>query len=645
MSDASLLENASTAATLVTSLIQIFNHFNSEKDLTSVNTDDYINYLSTYLNTKYLSFSKLVPLALKEQRNLEDIYYPLTLESKNSNEKDIIKNISNLDINTFFKKSNNILIEDSAGMGKSTLMKILFIDCFKNIINGEKVEYIPFFIELRKYSKDESIEDFLLRHFLLLSDRTPLSNYENIKTLFLNSKFIFFFDGFDEILPEQKSEILSEILRFINKYSNNLYILSSRTEVGLDSFSTFYKYKIKSLTFSEGRQLLKKYISENNDRNFYKQLENNKEALETFLETPLLASLIYRAYIYKQDIPTNKVDLYTRVYHALFEEHDANSKESFSRGGMISKITLDNFLNEFAFKNWKSLKVEYDQFEFLDNLDVIIKNLNIPLEAISLSKILTEKTCLFGTNGNQYFWSHKSMQEYFIAKKINTHKKKEEIIDILLKNTSKYLNVLSFLYELETTLVRSKIYKILLDEFNNYKNYPENIQNGLLKNGVFYILFYSKDNSITRDKNINIHDTLTEKLKNDINSSLEIFRSSFSSTGLFLGFSEEKKIISNLLVLLNDKKDPVVIPLKSSTNIEDPTTFYSSLFEENKFYSLDDCLKILEKSQNKSTVSDFICNSSHYNFFNKDKTVDKKTLEIEYDKLLKLLDDEDNIDF
>lgn len=638
MSEPSLLENVSTAASLISSLIPIYNTFNSKKNLTSENPDDYIKHLDTYLNAKYLSFSKIIPLALKEKRNLEDIYYPLTLESTNSGVKDIIKNISKLNIDIFFKKSNNILIEDSAGMGKSTLMKILFIDCFKNIKNGEKVEYIPFFIELRKYSQSESIEDFLLRHFLLLSDRTSLSNCEHTKTLFLNSNFVFFFDGFDEILPTQKTEILNEILRFTNKYSNNLYILSSRTEKGLDSFSTFYKYKIKPLTFNEGRQLLKKYISENNDRDFYKQLENNKDSLETFLETPLLASLIYRAYIYKQDIPTNKADLYTRVYHALFEEHDANSKENFSRGGMISKITLDNFLNEFAFKNWKTLKVEYNKFDFLDNLKTIGENHNISLEPSSLSEILTEKTCLFGTNGNQYFWSHKSMQEYFIAKKINTHKKKDEIIDILLRNTSKYINILSFLYEIETILVRSKIYKVLLDELNIYTNYPKHLQIGLLINGIFYIF-------ISDSKDIDPHSVMIEQLRENVDKDLDILRGCYNSDGKAVAYIQEKRNIYSLLTLLNDKKDPIIISLKNIDRINFDELAIT-LFEKNKIYSLTDCLEILKKSQNESNIDDFIYSVSYYNFFNKSgKHIDIEILNIEYNKLLKLLIDEDNIDF
>lgn len=643
MSEPSLLENAATATSLINSLMQMFSYFNSEKNLKSENYTKYIRYLDTYLNTKYLSFSKIIPLALKEKRNLEDIYYPLTLESKISNEIDVIKNISKLDTDIFFKKSNNILIEDSAGMGKSTLMKILFIDCFKSIKNKKKLEYIPFFIELRKYSQNESIEDFLFRHFLVLSDRESLSDYEAIKSIFLSSNFIFFFDGFDEILPTKKNEILNEILRFTNKYSNNLYILSSRTEKGLDSFSTFYKYNIKSLSFNEGRQLLKKYISENNDINFYKQLETNKASLQTFLETPLLASLIYRAYIYKQDIPTNKVDLYTRVYHALFEEHDANSKENFSRGGMISKVTLDNILNEFAFKNWKTLKVEYNEIEFLDNLKTIIQNHNISLDPSSLSKILTEKTCLLSTNGNQYFWSHKSMQEYFMAKRINTHKKKEEIIDILLENSSKYINVLSFLYELETSLVRSKIYKIFLDEFDIYKNYPDDIQNGLFKNGSFYIYF---NDEIDIDKlDIDIHFILNEKLKKDSNSDLNFPRSSYSSNqGLFVGFIGEKENLSNLSILLNEKKDLVIMPFKYTKSVKIKDSIIT-LFEKNKFYSLDDCLNIFEKNKDKLDLRNFIYNISDYMFMHNEVNINKKVLKDEYNKLLVLLENENNIDF
>lgn len=74
-------------------------------------------------------------------KKLEDIYVPLTIKSEDDVE--IVVD----DEAILFESNSKFLVNDSAGMGKSTLSKKIFINVLK------KGKYIPVFIELRQLEK------------------------------------------------------------------------------------------------------------------------------------------------------------------------------------------------------------------------------------------------------------------------------------------------------------------------------------------------------------------------------------------------------------------------------------------------------------------------------------------------------------
>lgn len=622
---------------------------NLDKMLSSLPTGEdnelFKKKLEEYLKCKHGAFVNIRPLALKIQKKLMDIYYPLTLEpldgefSRTKKKENMIENIEELEFGKLFQASSKVLIEDFAGMGKSTLMKVLFLSIVEKIMTGMyEEEYIPFFIELRKYNKENNFESFLLKNFLLNSNNKELNNNDKkIKQKFLESKFIFFFDGFDEIIPEKKEEVIQEIIRFTNLYSKNYFVLSSRSEIGLDNFSNFFKYKIKTLSFDEGKLLLKKYIE--NDKEFFKQLEENKESLETFLQTPLLASLIYTAYCYKKDIPTSKEDLYARIYSALYEEHDSNSKENFSRKGLIERSCLDRVLNEFAFENIKTLKIEYTKYEISKSIQEILKKYNYDLNVSDVLKILTTGTCIFRTNGNQYFWCHKSMQEYFIARKIKERSDKDKIISYLLKNISNYTNILSFLYEMEPLLIKIKIFKILLDEFELYKEYPLELQESLVVRGEFQFYLLNQED---REKDISFRQ-FSEIFKGE-----SFFR--VKSSSYFLNFQESKQNIIPLVNLLIDKKSEIL----EEQEYQWETNFISNIpLETSKVYYLKQIhnlekYKKEEKEEIISMIEAFSYERSTLRRITQEEkiyTLKKERLYLEYKRLLNNLRIEEEISF
>ncbi|MCJ8343014.1 MAG: hypothetical protein MJH09_09255 [Cetobacterium sp.] len=112
--------------------------------------------IKKYLETKYIEFSYLMPLALDQRVVLlKELYYPLTIKRKGE-----VIEIKGFDI-SLFKTKNRIIIEDDAGMGKSTLMKFLFLTNYDSMDK----DYIPVFFELRNYDTKLLFKENIINSF------------------------------------------------------------------------------------------------------------------------------------------------------------------------------------------------------------------------------------------------------------------------------------------------------------------------------------------------------------------------------------------------------------------------------------------------------------------------------------------------
>ena len=112
-------------------------------------------HFQEYLERSYDKYSIVNTLVFhNSQRQLKDIYVAQTLikENRFDDKKETIT-IDKLPI-ALIKKYRKILITDTAGMGKSTIMKRMFIDL---IDNGLSDVGIPIYVELNKLNKDHTI--------------------------------------------------------------------------------------------------------------------------------------------------------------------------------------------------------------------------------------------------------------------------------------------------------------------------------------------------------------------------------------------------------------------------------------------------------------------------------------------------------
>ena len=266
-------------------------------------------HFEEYLYRTYKKYSIINTLVFKnEQRLLKDLYLPLTLSKEEQQRSKEQFKIEEYPIE-LIRQYNNILITDTAGMGKSTLTKLLFL----NVI--EKGYGIPIYIEMRRLKKDRPILQEIQEQI------NSLSKEFDVKLLlkFIQTGgFVFFLDGYDEISVDERCFVTSNIQDFISKAGNNIFIMTSRPEQALACFGDFQRFTINPLTKKEAFELLRKYDKQGTtSKQLIEVLKSGQyEMINEFLKNPLLVSLLYAAFDYKQTIPLKKHIFYRQVYDA-----------------------------------------------------------------------------------------------------------------------------------------------------------------------------------------------------------------------------------------------------------------------------------------------------------------------------------------
>lgn len=365
-------------------------------------------------------------------------------------------------------KYSRILITDTAGMGKSTLMKRMFLD----VIDGQFG--IPIFIELRRLNENN---DILNEVAIQLGGLNDGFDKEILETLFVDGEFIFFFDGYDEISSSNKAFVTRNIQDFVAKASNNKYILTSRPEEELACFGEFQEFRIRELKKVESYDLLRKYdISGKTSRLLISKLETgNYSMINEFLKNPLLVSLLFAAFDFKQTIPLKKHIFYRQVFDAYFDSHDLSKGDSYVHEKK-SNLDLDDFdkvMRKIGYECLRKQKIEFEKDELLNIIDSAKSGFsNLKFASTSLLGDLLKAVPLFCQDGMYYKWVHKSLQEYFAAEFIYKDSKNNQdaILTALYKSKKidLYINLLDLYFDIDPVGFQKNIVKPLLESYVEY---------------------------------------------------------------------------------------------------------------------------------------------------------------------------------
>lgn len=427
--------------------------------------------LSEYLVRCYAKNNIMTTIVFgRLQKTLEDLYIPLTLEEyRNEDTRWII----NENCYNILDKYSRILIVDMAGMGKSTIVK--YFAC--QGINLDKS--IPIVIELRRLEKNQSILEYIQKQINSLDKNIQI---EEIINILEKGDFVIFFDGYDEIANERKSNVLDSIQEFTSKARNAKIVITSREEEDLNSLGEYKCVNIKPLTKEEAYELIKKYDNNGGiSRKLIKRLkeDSSMNVLKEFLKNPLLVSLLYKTFEYKEEIPYKKIDFYEQVYARLFNDHDKTKGSAYvhEKKTKLDKYQFEQILRVFGFLSLKTDKIEYSDQLIHQLLEQSIKRFGwLKINAEDFLYDITHAVPFIQKDGNEYKWVHKSFMEYFASCFIcyDNKEAEEKYLERMIntKNSVKFFNVLDFCYEIDALNFRK--YAILpfienyIDKYNNH---------------------------------------------------------------------------------------------------------------------------------------------------------------------------------
>lgn len=444
------------------------------------------SHFSEYFHRTFKKISVINTLVFNNsQKRLNEIYIPLTITQANqTNSKKKKYKIGSFP-EELFRNFERILITDSAGMGKSTLMKKLFIDVI------ESKAGIPILIELRRLSNNKGILTEINEQLNSLN-----KNFDTILLLELLNEgdFYIILDGYDEIALNDKESVTKDLQDFIGKVPKNKFILTSRPENALASFGDFEKFIIERLKKKEAHELLRKYDSQGTISSLLirKLEEKEMSSVDEFLVNPLLVSLLFTAFQHRQAIPFKKYLFYRQVYDANFETHDLTKGESYIHE-KHSKLAIDDFhrvLRHIGYSCMKDQKIEFEKDELLKRIeDSKTFCVNLDFKPSDFLKDLISKVPLFTQDGNYYRWSHKSLQEYFAAQFIYHDSKgmQAEILSMIYDhpNIEKFINILDLYYDIDIKTFRNVIVRKVLTEYkNHYETYLQNYDPSIPKEDI-----------------------------------------------------------------------------------------------------------------------------------------------------------------
>lgn len=411
------------------------------------------------------------------QLKLKDIYVPLTLIEEIGNPKRVEQQINGYP-KGLMDKYQKILITDTAGMGKSTLTKRIYLDIIDNGYG------IPIYIELRRLSRTKKILEEIQDQ---LNSISQVFDVKLLTRLISSGGFIFILDGYDEISLGEKEQVTNDIQDFISLVSaNNKIIISSRPESSLNSFGDFKSFKIKPLKKEEAYSLMRKYDANGEISNLLiEQLETGRYSMiDEFLKNPLLVSLLFTAFDFKQTIPIKKHIFYRQVYDAYFDSHDLSKGGGFVHEKK-SKLSTDDFnkvLRAIGYECLLIYKVEFDKDTILQLISKAKTRCpNLRFEESDLLDDLLKAVPLFVQDGLYYKWTHKSLQEYFAAQFIYLDSKnlQPKILENLYRSTRQesYHNLLDLYFDIDEEGFNQYVLLPYIKDYKTYitSNYDSNL--------------------------------------------------------------------------------------------------------------------------------------------------------------------------
>lgn len=430
-----------------------------------------VKSFNTYLNKAFKRYSREKTLLdPNSYSNITDFYVSNNIEFKST----IIENPT---VTKLTKISKHLIIQGTAGLGKTTLLKYLFINASQSV---SKSGIIPILVDkLNRYS-GESILDYVSKNVHEFDSNVSLADIENA---FNNSSLLLLIDGIDEIKHKYTTEFNLQLESFLNRNFNTPIIITSRPVDDFMQFSSFIVGEIcpfsveQSIMFVEKQNLetIKKkhfiediyYYTDKSDHFNYidiPEFVNLLDKYQTFISNPLLLMILLITYTPGDFFIINTTTIYQKIYEILAKRHDSTKGIIKEYRTQLSFDDFYDFFAEFCALTYEDQVVEFSYLQLKSYTKQIkFKGKNISAE--DFVSDLKNNVSLLREDGDRYYFIHRSFQEYFAAVHYSSLPDKDftKLISVFNRRLSND-ETLSMLIEIAPQKVKQLIFIPFLDQ-------------------------------------------------------------------------------------------------------------------------------------------------------------------------------------
>lgn len=394
--------------------------------------EKYLEYTSTetfpaYIRNSYDKYSKLKTLLYSSEERPFDEFFVcneisteprLAHFSRRSKIPDEIL-IKNVTLEALAKKSRFVLLIGMGGIGKSMMMRHLFLEAIKAF---PRTGTIPVLVTLREFTSEPGGLFNLIVESVHRFDVTFSASHVN--RLMVDGKCQLLLDGLDEIKGSDMEEFQKQLDALIDRYPADQYVMSTRRFSSFVGLSRFSVMAMMPFTGAQALELIDKleFCPEEPrlKQQFRDKLVNNLfETHWEFVTNPLLLTLMLMNYHRFADVPEKKYLFYEQAYQTLLQRHDAD-KLAYKRvfRSVTDPSDFTKVFKEFCAKSYRKGDFEFDSQKFGSYFDRLksVERLNSPMMKIDNFLFdVCHSACLMYEEGQSFHFLHRSFQEYFFA--------------------------------------------------------------------------------------------------------------------------------------------------------------------------------------------------------------------------------------
>ena len=393
-----------------------------------------------YLDNAYERYNHVKTLATgiqpREIIGEDSIYVSIGAQYKE-------KEVDTETVEPLLEISNHLVIEGTGGIGKSMLLRYLFL---KTAMDGD---YIPVLLTLRKINDQtaDQIDLFQLIDTCMAEFDGQLPREQFVYSL-RSGKYLFLLDGLDEVKEKLAGPTIKAIRDFCKKYPKNPCIITSRPQQNLMPLETFTLVQSDVLRKAQAIELASKLDPENEKTaEFCRQLEEDLfEKHKDFAENPLLLGMMFLTFARTNSIPDHLADFYSKTFDALYSLHDSTNKGTYQREFRCKNLDEPSFkklLSYLCFHSYFRTHYEFskdpirnrnsDKYSIWDYIEEGIQKLRLSqVRAQDFIDDLCDAVCILVVEGDTYRFSHRSFQTYFAA--CYTDKLSDQVQKSIFKN-------------------------------------------------------------------------------------------------------------------------------------------------------------------------------------------------------------------